>query len=236
MPETDRQTKIGVQVDKTLYQRFVQYVQEKHGKKRGVLGAELEKAMRKHMRGRGQTEISERVEQDLQEIKMELGIATTQDGGVTPARSEPAHTHTNSICKNEGETDDENGVDGHDFEDAPTEVPGRKAPYSKKAAYIFERLGEDGIIVNLNVLHTIIDDAWGFGDRATENLIQTVLTKYNAKMVRRSGNESWGVALGRTVDDREDAIQDMATDTGVEFAQGQDGKPVTGQEVADKLL
>jgi hypothetical protein len=41
--------KIGVKVDKDVYDDFVKWVIEKHGKKRGVLGTELTNAMDAYM-------------------------------------------------------------------------------------------------------------------------------------------------------------------------------------------
>jgi hypothetical protein len=48
MPERER-IKIGVRVDKQTYEKFVDYVEDKYGRKEGILAVELEKALRRRM-------------------------------------------------------------------------------------------------------------------------------------------------------------------------------------------
>ena len=84
---------IGVEVDREVWERYREWVNDKHGKTRGVLGDEVENALRKQI-GEEITPGVARIESRLARIENEIGAAAA-DGGVDTVQSEE-HTHAPS--------------------------------------------------------------------------------------------------------------------------------------------
>jgi hypothetical protein len=84
-------TQIGPSVDRELWQRFREDVRERHGRVRGVLGKELETAIRQHLSDDA-SPTERRLEQRLIRIEDALEVADT-DGGTTVSEGEDTHTH-----------------------------------------------------------------------------------------------------------------------------------------------
>lgn len=209
-------TQIGARVDEDLYERFKQAVEDKHGRTRGVLSHEVENALRNYVDADNPTDPLARIENDVATIKAQL--AESDGGEVVPEPCGPptpsptdTHTHTDDpveLVEPDDDTDDE-----------PTK-PGSKAPKSAKAEYVFEDLQTQGnIILSPKVIDKRVSSLWGFGDRATDDIRSVIFDRYHAEAVSTDG-AVWEVALGRTLDDRDDGI-----------AEWIEGKPVEEADV-----
>ena len=85
--------KVGVRVDGSLWERFRQDVENRKGQTRGVLGDELENAIREYLHDES-TPTERRIEKRIERIERAVGAAPT-DGGLDTL-DEPRHTHTPS--------------------------------------------------------------------------------------------------------------------------------------------
>jgi hypothetical protein len=153
--------KIGVKVDSAVYDRFVNFVEEKHGTRRGVLGMELEKAMRNRMDSRNEDDLLREISEDVKRIK---DTAVEADGG-SPALEARTHTqeHTREDKNNE------------------REKPPSKAPTGKKVEFLFETFVNDEGEFDRRQIEKHITQYYDFGDRTVE--------KYAEKVVERIADE-----------------------------------------------
>ena len=207
-------------IDADLYRRFKKYVEDKHGQTRGVLREELESALRNHLNAENPRDPLARIENDVATIKAQL--AESDGGEVVPEPCGPpsttnddAHTHTDTTSR--AARDDDEADDAGDTADEVTK-PGAKATKARKVEYVFESLANpDAIVIPPAVIDTKVDKAWGFGDRATDDIRDRIFDRYHAEAVSKGG-ATWEVALGRTEDARDTAIdewQDNPEDTKV---------------------
>ena len=225
MGSDNNRTKIGPKVDERVYERFVNHVEEKHGMTRGVLGMEVENALRRYMEVPEDERVLSKVSRDLDVIKDAVGAEA--DGGrvvadeADPAGSDAAHTHTESVCTNDDIDTDE--------------VPHKKASKADKADYIFDAVtvDVDGLVVNANVFRKKISDTWGFGDRATGDIIRQICDRYHAKAVRKADDDMWSFAVGRTEQDRDEALGDFAGDEDIEVLNDASGSHAVGAKAYD---
>jgi hypothetical protein len=169
---------VGATVDKQIYDRFVTYVEEKHAKKRGVLGMELERAMRRHMDRPEDEDVLTKISEDLGEIKEAVGAHG--DGGKATARVE-SRTHTQT------EQDAYTYEDpGGEERDAPTK-PGAKAATQDKVSYLLETFvskngdGTEGEFILPDDVDAHISENYDFGDRTVR--------KYRDKLIERLKKE-----------------------------------------------
>lgn len=112
--------KIGVRVDKTLWEEFRDDVERRHGQTRGVLSSELENAIRNYLyygEDRTLTEQFAEFNERLQRVEGAVGAAEG-DGGADTFEP-PAHTHTPSTP-------------------TPTEKPAANTATEKKVAWLAE--------------------------------------------------------------------------------------------------
>lgn len=231
--------KIGVRVDEDVYERFVSFVEDTHGRTHGVIGNELERALRQYMESTEGGDPVTRIEDDVASINASVadlvqridrierkaeGVEADGRGGTLSNTA--SHTHTPTAEPERATTP---VVDEDDTDD----VPNAKAPKSEKAAYVFASLDVDGIVLHPNVLRTKIDKTWSFGERATDDLVERIFERYHAKAVQKEGDgDNWQVALGKSPEDREDAIDDFGNDEPV-FVAEKDGTHVEGSGVFD---
>jgi hypothetical protein len=230
-------TKQPTPIDADLYDRFVRYVEDRHGQRRGVLRDELENAIRQYIDADRPTDEIARLENDVATIQAQLSrledaVVVDCDGGTDTTRtvSRPSHTHTGQTARVDpdgtsdasvgdcdagtDDADDSTDDGGSDFD--PDDVPHAKAPKRDKAEYIAEyllRTTDDAVAVPRAVLTNIIDDRWSFGDRARESLIERVVDKYNAVVAKPADTgdgSAWKIVIGRT----EDAVDAEVADIG----------------------
>lgn len=83
--------KLGYRVDARRKEEFKQFVEEKHGRTRGLLGRELEKAMLAWMDRESRQDQLDRIEEDLATLKARVAEAESDGGTVAPPlpESEP---------------------------------------------------------------------------------------------------------------------------------------------------
>jgi hypothetical protein len=111
-------------VDSVLWDEFVEWVEERHGSVRGVLGEELEIAIRQRMdTDDREVEAADihRIDARLERIEQAMDVAQS-DGGVV-SRSGDVHTHTECT--------------------APDEKPHAKAPRETKIRWLASRVYEE---------------------------------------------------------------------------------------------
>jgi len=94
-----KQVQPGAKVDEETYERFRQFVQDNHGKTRGSLGDELERAMKQRMEDANGPDRLARIENDLATLKAQLADADTDGGAVTPTPPTASNTHARDDAK-----------------------------------------------------------------------------------------------------------------------------------------
>jgi hypothetical protein len=115
---------IGPRLDSVLWDEFVDWVEERHGSVRGVLGEELEIAIRQRMdTDDREVEAADihRIDARLERIEQAVDVAQS-DGGVDSRSGDP-HTHTK--CAD------------------PHEKPHAKAPRENKIRWLASRVYEE---------------------------------------------------------------------------------------------
>jgi len=159
---SDRE-KVGVRVDAELWQEFRENVKERKGSVRGVLGDELDNAIRQYIRGGGDPELR-RANKKLTRIENYFGIADA-DGGVDI--SEPSeHTHAPRPT--------------------PDEKPAASAATEKKvawlsAAFVSEYGGTDGSPpdqIPKAKIREFVKDAYGFRKDTAKRYVNAVIDRH----------------------------------------------------------
>jgi len=221
--------KIGVRIDEDLWEDFKSYVENKHGRTRGVTADEVETALRNHLQADHPTDALARIENDVATIKAQL---TEADGGVdvTPDPSTSnadAHTHgTNG-------TEDEHGKNDHEVVDKPH----AKAPKSKKVEwYGSQKVPEMPIVAPPGAFRAWVDDAWDFGERARDDLLRRIFERYHAKAVKRKRDDSWEVVIAHTEAEREERIDAYGEDVGEVFVLEDETGHVEKGDVFDNFF
>lgn len=92
-------TQPGAKVDTDVYERFREYVRDRHGAVRGNLGTELEAAMRDRMDGANGPDRLDRIENDVAHVKAMLADAESDGGEVAPTPSRGSDTRTRRTAK-----------------------------------------------------------------------------------------------------------------------------------------
>jgi hypothetical protein len=159
--------KIGVRVDADLWDQFVSEVEERKGQKRGVLGDELENAIRNyihHGTEKSTAELFAEFNERLHRVEQSIGTVSA-DGGVDI--SEPSeHTHAPRVV--------------------PDEKPAANAPTEKKtawlaAAFVSEYGPGDGSppdqIPEAKV-REFVKDAYGFRKDTAKRYVTAVIERH----------------------------------------------------------
>ena len=94
-----KQVQPGAKVDAQTYERFRQFVEDHHGKTRGSLGDELERAMKQRMEDANGPDRLARIENDLATLKAQLADAESDGGTTAPTPSPAADTHARDSAK-----------------------------------------------------------------------------------------------------------------------------------------
>lgn len=209
-------TQVGARVDSATYDRFKDFVEDTHGRLRGVLSHEVERALEAYMAGQYPTDQLSRIETDVATVKSAVARA---DGGVA-VDGGAAHTRTHAPTGTEVDVDRDD-----------TDRPGRRAPKAEKVDWLFDDLTTgDGIVINPAAIERKIATAWGFGERATGDLIALLYDRYHALPVRTGDRDPWHVALGASAPDRQVAIDVWADGNDYQYID-----PYNLPDVADFL-
>lgn len=94
-----KQVQPGAKVDEETYNRFRQFVRDHHGKTRGSLGDELERAMKQRMDDANGPDRLARIENDLATLKAQLADAESDGGTAAPTRQGGPNTHARGDAK-----------------------------------------------------------------------------------------------------------------------------------------
>lgn len=157
---TDR-VQIGPRVSQSLWDEFRNDVQKRKGQTRGVLGDELENAIREYLRDEDRP-IDRRIEKRLSRIEQAVGAAPTDGGTDTFEHAEDTHTPSR--------------LDG-------PEKPSANAPTDKKVAYLAECVLDEIAPNSRSIsevprkhLREVVKDEYGFrrdtAKRYVEQLIE----------------------------------------------------------------
>jgi len=113
--------KIGVRVDDDVWQEFVNHVESEKGQKRGVLGDELENAIRNYIHfGTDKTLPEVMAEFNERLYRVEDAMGTVPSDGGAPTFGVQSHTHAPT----------------KQTTDAPTEKPAANAATEKKVQWL----------------------------------------------------------------------------------------------------
>lgn len=160
-------TKLGVELDAALWQEFRNDVKDRRGRVRGVLGEEVETALRERLYDEGEAAIKEdiaRVEQKLDAVLAD-GVNGDTDGGALPSRSNELRARP--------ESDDSSGADGNG---APDEPPHPSAARLSKAKWVAAELDGQKQVTRQQI-HDLVDGTYSFGEKATEQLVDAAFTR-----------------------------------------------------------
>lgn len=152
---------IGVEVDAAVWQRFRNDVQDRHGKVRGVLGDEVETALRERLGEETMPEIRQ-LQDQLTRIEHHVGAAAT-DGG-TDTENPDSHTHAPSRLD----------VD---------EKPPAPAATEKKVAYLAGQIEADhngGFAeIHRKVLRKTVKEEYGFRRDTAKRYVKRLIDHFD---------------------------------------------------------
>lgn len=161
-------SKVGVRVDSALWERFRENVKERKGQTRGVLGDELENAIREYLRD-DSTPTEKRMEKRLARIEKAVGAATP-DGG-TETLPEPSHTHAPSRISA-----------------AVEEKPSANAATEKKVAYLAECVldaevpnSRELVTVPREKLIDVVKDEYGFRSDTAKRYVERLVEYFDLR-------------------------------------------------------
>lgn len=162
-------TQIGPSIDEDLWREFRENVEERKGKVRGVLGDELENAIRSYIRHGTDKPAKEQLSEvnaRLQRIEGAVGTAAT-DGGVTS--DDVSHTHAPSRL------------------DSP-EKPSSNDSTDKKVAYLADCLTEERDIVAdepcmipKRAIAELVKDEYGFRSDTAKRYVKHLIDHFNLR-------------------------------------------------------
>jgi len=159
-------TQIGPAVDADLWQRFRDDVESRKGQVRGVLGDELENAIREHLNDNPSPEQKE-INARLTRIESKLGV-TEADGGVDTSDAQ-SHTHAPSRV-----------------ESATEEKPPANAASEKKVRYLAESLIEQEVPNSREIeqipkatLREVVKDEYGFRSDTAQRYVDELRDWFN---------------------------------------------------------
>jgi len=159
--------KIGTRVDEDVWERFRQFVKDRHGGTRGLLSWELEKALQERMASERGPDRMQRIEDELARLNTMLAESKADGAGVpTPAPAADGRTHTQT-------------ADGdHD----PDDPPHAKASTQEKRDWLVAEVRRRATDQTFSepAIRKVIDDTWGFDDRTAGPMVDAVIERLGA--------------------------------------------------------
>jgi hypothetical protein len=160
--------KIGARVDAELWQEFREYVENRHGQTRGVLGRELENAIRNYIHYGPDRTLAEQVAEfndRLQRVEGALGTAPT-DGGSDTLDGD-SHTHAPST-------------------DPPTEKPASTAATEKKVRWLAHQLreqrnlsGTEAAEFPRSIIRDVVKSEYGFRRDTAQRYVEELIDHFD---------------------------------------------------------
>jgi hypothetical protein len=158
--------RISPRVDADLWQEFRDSVEERKGQTRGVLGDELENAIRQYL-GKHQSPALTRMDKRLNRIEQEIGAAPT-DGGVDTVSGDE-HTHAPSRLN-------------------PDEKPAANAATEKKVAYLAGCVLDEEVphereldMIPRDTLVSVVKDEYGFRADTAKRYVDSLIDYFDLK-------------------------------------------------------
>jgi len=158
--------RISPRVDADLWQEFRDSVEERKGQTRGVLGDELENAIRQYL-GEHESPALARMDKRLNRIEQEIGAAPT-DGGVDTVSGDE-HTHAPSRLN-------------------PDEKPPANAATEKKVAYLAGCVLDEEVphereldMVPRDTLVSVVKDEYGFRADTAKRYVDSLIDYFDLK-------------------------------------------------------
>jgi hypothetical protein len=202
----------GGRIDPDVWERFKKHVEKKTGRKRGVLGEELEKAIEMYLSGTNATEPIHRIENDIATTKAQLariedqlsdadGGRTMPEPGVPRTPSNDDSTHTDTDDRSDGGTDDK---------------PHPKATIDEKVEWLICEVFDDresGAYVRADLIDRV-EKEYSLSEDAVERMADAMLTKVGAKDTPQDNDLlAWGDLLHSFKEQaREDAREEAERD------------------------
>jgi len=188
-------TKIGAEVKRSTYKQFVNFVEEKHGKRRGVLSMELERAMRRHMNSPDDADLLQGIRADIDQIKEQVVVET--DGAIAGSPRSGGRTHTQT------DEDTNTDEDSNDNEQQ-NERPPPKSSTGKKVDYLYETFIDgrgEGTFATVDVRQHVTE-TYNFGDRTVKKYVKRLIERIKQEFdlyghprngdVYAFGMDAWG--------------------------------------------
>ena len=191
MPDVNRE-KIGARVDEDLWERFRQFVQDHHGRTRGVLSRELENAIREYIQDENTQDRLVRIEDDVATIRAMLADVDADGGTPVPDLSDAdSRTHA-------GPGDTTSATDAQ----AGIEVtkPPANASRAQKVDWLVDRIERtyETQEISPGDLRDVIRDEYGFQDRTVDDYYDLLVDELNAERHPTHGKTLvWGDGLDR---------------------------------------
>lgn len=208
------QTQIGPSVDAELWEEFRENVRDRHGRVRGVLGKELETALRQHLSDDA-SPTERRLEARLMRIEDALDVSSA-DGGCPVSEGE--HTHTPAPAPAPAQ---EPRVDSR------VEKPDPKAPRDDKVRYLAQCVIDDhcdtadGDIKTIprKSLVRIVRDEYGFRKDTAVGYVDELIGHFDLVEKPGSGESENGLTLYVSPSRREEIHREAAESDFDEIAE-----------------
>lgn len=153
----DNKVKIGVRIDESVWQDFREYVRENRHRTRGVLGEEVEIALRERMNAEHGNDALQRIEEDVSTLKAMLAES---DGGVPPSSSDSVCTHARG-----------NGS-----------KPKPNQPRETKVEWLIEEhYKRSGGEATEQMVTETVQEVFGFGERTAREYVELFADQIDAK-------------------------------------------------------
>jgi len=172
----EKRTQPGGRVDKETYERFREFVREKHGAIRGNLGTELTKAMEDRMDVTHENSKLTRIENDVATIKAQLSEVESDGGDVVSTLSETNDTRARRSGK-----------------------PAANQSRDKKIEYLLDECldgkqwDRDSGELTAKDLRNTIETEYSFKEEIVDEYVDAALVKLEAKKHPIHGNTwVWG--------------------------------------------
>lgn len=182
----------GGRVDKETYERFREFVREKHGAVRGNLGTELTKAMKDRMDITQENSQLTRIENDVATIKAQISQPESDGGAVVNTSSESETTRTRKPAANRPRSDKVDYLITELLENVAASTCDRNA-------------GE----LSYKEVRNTINSEYGFTDDIQDEYEQLIIDALNAEPHPIHGNTLvWGTTLQDARDKKREQIKE----------------------------
>jgi len=192
-----QRTQPGGRVDKETYERFREFVRQKHGAVRGNLGTELTKAMEDRMDITQENSQLTRIENDLATIKAQVAEPESDGGATVQTSSEQQSARPPESGK-----------------PAPNSTREKKVQWLIGELFTAHNHSYDSGELAKKTIRKVVNKEYAFSDDVTDDYVSNILSKLSAKPHPDHGQTYlWGHALQEARDELRDRAESEAEDT-----------------------